>query len=319
MKHQPLVSIIIPCFNAMNTLRQCLESVLNQSYDNLEILIIDDGSTDQSLELIEQYQMNDKRVHVICSNHKGVSNARNKGLQHVTGEYIQFVDSDDYLEERYTELLVKAIMKRKADWVICDYHQITLDNRDLDHVCLRPDFYHKVDFLKQLVKHPGAHYYGVLWNKLYRTNLIKKNHLYFSIETSMGEDFIFNMQYLSYVNKISCLEEKLYNYRWQQKDSLSNVLKNEKEKINERINMYQAYKMMFEREQLFPKWKNKIEYYIIKFYFDELEELEGQAKKYKKYLYQQCIKNCGIMPWEFFVFWILKKGKRLINTITKER
>lgn len=313
--NMPLVSVVIPCFNSLTTLGVCLDSVINQSYTNIEVLVIDDGSTDGTRELIKKYESKDARIRVIFCEHQGVSVARNRGIRYAAGSYIQFVDSDDYLERDCTGQLVKSMTSTEADWIICNYYQVDTKNQqsDMEHVCLKQGIYEKRRFLKELSKHPGAHYYGVLWNKLYKSNIIQENKIKFPIDVNMGEDFIFNMSYLSYVHKIVCLKKQLYVYRWEQPGSLSSVNRTETERINERLHMYQAYEQMFERERIEKAWKGRIQYYIVKFYFDELEYLEKDASKYKKQLYEKCIRGTGISKIKFGVYWMLKRGKNRLK------
>lgn len=333
-EEKPLVSVIIPCYNAENTLKQCLDSVLNQQYWNLEVLVIDDGSVDGSRAILQYYTQKDERVRLLTSTHQGVSHARNLGLFQARGKYLQFVDADDYLLEDCTGFLVNGIQSQKADWVICDYLQRKETRNRLEpesrqqlenpsqfdactkeeHVHLAGGLYKKRDFLKKLLRYPHAHYYGVLWNKLYRKQIIHEAKLRFSQEVSMGEDFIFNMEYLSLVHNIICLEEPLYVYCWQRKDSLSNRYKKESERIAEQVRMYYAYKKMFIREKLYIPWRYGILYYVVKAYFDELEALGDKASSYKEMLYEEYIRKNHIYKPEFIVYSFLKKAKQVVES-----
>lgn len=306
-EENPLVSVIIPCYNAERTLKQCLDSVLNQTYRNLEVLVIDDGSADQSRAILQFYAKKDGRVHPVFHTHQGVSCARNMGLSQARGQYLQFVDADDCLLDNATELLVAGMQRQKADWVIGDYLQIPEE----EHIHLPAGFYKKRRFLKKLMRYPNAHYYGVLWNKLYRRQIIVEKGFQFPEEVSMGEDFIFNMEYLSQVQKICCLKETLYVYRRQQEHSLSGKSKDEPEKIAERVRMYEAYREMFSREKLDRLWRYGILYYAVKYYFDELEALGDRAAVYQPLLYEQYIRNNQITGIEFAGYYLLKKGKRI--------
>ena len=113
------ISIIIPVYNVEKYLNKCLNSVIEQTYKNIEVILIDDGSTDNSGKICDEYAKNDIRIKIIHQQNGGVSTARNNGLEHATGKYITFVDSDDYIEKEMIETMAKKIMKKNADIVIC--------------------------------------------------------------------------------------------------------------------------------------------------------------------------------------------------------
>ena len=121
MKKQPLISIIIPVYNVERYLAQCLDSVINQTYPNLEIICVNDGTTDSSGQILEQYAQKDGRIVVIVQENQGLSGARNTGLKHVHGKYIMFVDSDDWIELETCEDAVIAAEKHNADLVMWSY------------------------------------------------------------------------------------------------------------------------------------------------------------------------------------------------------
>lgn len=121
----PLISIIVPVYNVSSYLEECIESILAQTYRKLEIILINDGSTDNSGEICEKYAKEDKRIIIIRQSNKGLSAARNTGLDVAKGDYISFVDSDDYIHERYIELLWKCAKEQKSDYVIGSYEKVT--------------------------------------------------------------------------------------------------------------------------------------------------------------------------------------------------
>lgn len=315
LRKEPLVSVIIPCYNAENTLGQCLDSVLDQNYRNLEVLVVDDGSVDKSRAIIQCYEKKDGRVHLLAGSHQGVSSARNLGIRHASGEYLQFADADDYLLENCTRKLVRAMQSRGVDWVICDYLQRHDSGEDMEHLHLAEGSYSRREFLKRMIPCPGAHYYGVLWNKLYVKRLVDSHGLRFSCEVTLGEDFIFNMEYLSLIQRVCCLSDRLYVYGWQQMNSLSCRKKEEAEKIAEHRKMYAAYRKPFYQEKLQIRWRYGMLFYMVKFYFDELDELGADAGIYKRQLYEGCIRGSRISRIEFAGYCFLKKVKRAVGTL----
>ena len=126
------ISIIVPGYNAEKFARECIESVINQTYTNLEIILVDDGSKDSTGEIFEEYAKRDRRVIVIHQENKGISEARNAGLDKATGEYIMFIDADDLYEENTCELLYNEIKRTDADYVIGNYIHITYEGEKWD-------------------------------------------------------------------------------------------------------------------------------------------------------------------------------------------
>ena len=115
------ISIIVPVYNVEKYLSECLDSIINQSYKNIEIILINDGSTDSSLEICQKYQKNDKRIKLISQANKGLSISRNNGMKIATGKYIMFVDSDDIIHSRMIEVLYKEIKNNKCQMAVCKF------------------------------------------------------------------------------------------------------------------------------------------------------------------------------------------------------
>ena len=192
----PLVSIIVPVYNAQNNVARCLESICGQTYQELEIIVLNDGSTDDSLAICEQFRAKDPRIVVVDKENEGVSCTRNAGLVLAHGDYIQFVDSDDALDPDYTQNLVQAALQHSADLVIAPYWMVipphstktgyfletlqtslgiepeTPKTEVRKYSFLPEGIYSREDYARSLMQQPASFYYGVLWNKLYRRNII---------------------------------------------------------------------------------------------------------------------------------------------------
>lgn len=214
----PLISIIIPVYNVAKYLSSCLDSVISQKYHNLEIILIDDGSSDNSGYICDLYAEKDKRIRVLHTVNKGVSSARNAGIECANGELICFIDSDDTVEENYIDSLVNAWVEDKSDLVICNIKDIFL-NRIISKRrvgsrltgVFREDYWQLIDLLRVPVV------------KLYKKDIIKKYSIRFPTYIHTAEDQIWNFNYYSHVNSYSYVDQALYNYFHRDNNSLSQL------------------------------------------------------------------------------------------------
>lgn len=210
-----LISLIIPVYNTEKYLRGCLDCVINQTYKNLEIIIINDGSTDNSLDIINKYASNDKRIKVLDIPNSGGGNARNKGLDIATGDYIGFVDSDDTLELSMYELLMHYIKKNNVEMAICDYStSSTYDlNKPIKEVILDNH-----ELMKELLDDNiiTSHF----WRKLYPAKVFKTNRFN---NRKVVHDMSLDHILLKEINSAVHIDAPLYIYRESNPDNLSNT------------------------------------------------------------------------------------------------
>ena len=210
------ISIIIPVYNSEKNLRGCLNSVLHQTYNDIEIVLINDGSTDKSKDICKEYAKNDKRIIFINQENRGPAETRNRGLKVATGEYITFVDSDDYINEKMYEKMISRIIKDNSDIAICQHTEIINKRKiHMNYRYLSP-IIENDEIIKLFLKGNTVNAY--LWNKLYRKELFNK--LEFS-NLRMLEDFDIMYKLLKKCNKISFINEELYYYRCDDDNSLS--------------------------------------------------------------------------------------------------
>ncbi len=209
MLNKPTVSVIIPVYNVEQYLSKCLDSVINQTFKNIEIICINDGSTDNSLKILNEYAMADKRIIVINQENSGVYAARNKGLQIANGKYISFVDSDDWIEPECYELAVFHMENdseiKAVNWGANVINQFNSPNT--------PDSWYAAKFEGKLspTKEILLQTPGMLWQMLFRNDIIQKNKLNFS-DYKLGEDILFLFKYMLNVNYIYYIPQNLYNY-----------------------------------------------------------------------------------------------------------
>lgn len=211
------ISVIVPVYNSEDNISRCIESVLKQSYTNIELILVNDGSKDLSGEICEAYAKLDNRIKVVHKKNGGVSSARNLGIKISTGEYIQFIDSDDYIDIDMCEKLINKMIISDADLVVCGYKSINKDN--ISYVEYQECVYEILenitnDFSDLYQKN----FFNSIWDKLYKREFIID---LFDETISLGEDLIFNLNYLKQGKKIAVLKECLYNYIRGNSDSLS--------------------------------------------------------------------------------------------------
>ncbi|MBT2216747.1 glycosyltransferase [Virgibacillus dakarensis] len=205
-----LVSIIVPVYNAEKYLSRCISSILNQTHQLIEVILVNDGSTDDSGVICDRYAKWDRRVQVIHQQNAGPSVARNTGIAAASGDYIQFVDGDDCIDSTMTARLVEA-MKNEVQLVICGYKMM---HRRMTSAIIPsiPGVYTNAAFLK----HVGELYKNVLLpspcNKLYDAAVINDYDIRFDKHFTMGEDLLFNLAYLNVCDRIHIIRDTLYNY-----------------------------------------------------------------------------------------------------------
>ncbi|PZX05945.1 glycosyltransferase EpsJ [Psychrobacillus insolitus] len=209
------VSVIIPVYNAELYLSDCIQSIRNQTYKNIEVILINDGSTDNSGVICDEFASKDSRIKVSHQNNSGPSIARNRGIELAQGKYIQFVDSDDTIELMMTEILVES-MNKDSQLVLSGYKATHINddnNRILQNVT--PGV-HGILNNKEFLRDFGVLFEQSviiqLWNKLYITEIIKKNNIQFVESLNIGEDLLFNLDYYKFCQNIHVINDSLYNY-----------------------------------------------------------------------------------------------------------
>ena len=197
------ISIIVPIYNASKYLKKCLDSLVNQTKKELEFILINDGSTDDSESIIKSY--NDNRIKYFKRSNHGIGKTRNFGINKSTGKYIMFLDSDDYLEEDACELLYKKIEKDNLDLVVCDFYKVINNSNNLEKITnfKNTSLKDNPNLLLDINLAP--------WNKIYRSDLIKNNNIKF-IEDLKYEDAPFVALALLKSKKIGKVDKPLINY-----------------------------------------------------------------------------------------------------------
>lgn len=200
----PTISVIVPVYNVEKYIYRCVDSILAQSFTNFELLLIDDGSPDNCGVICDEYAAKDARVRVFHKENGGVSSARNLGLDNAKGEWIAFIDSDDYVDVDYLSELVSYTQEYETDYVITlnIIKEFTTDKL----LILKPNAY------SQLFSCYNFHNNGCPWGKLYKTEIIKKSSLRFNANIHLGEDAMFALQYLIETRNIILIHSNKYFY-----------------------------------------------------------------------------------------------------------
>ena len=208
----PKVSIIIPIYNAEKHLRRCIDSVLKQDFEDFELILMNDGSRDSSGMICDTYAEKDERVRVVHKENSGVSDTRNQAMTLARGEYLQFLDSDDWITPDATGLLVRMAKEHDCEMVIADFYRVIGERLSPKGKIREDGILSREDFAMEMMENPADFYYGVLWNKLYRRDIIEKNNLCMDKDISWCEDFIFNMEYIRHVKQVYALHVPMYYY-----------------------------------------------------------------------------------------------------------
>lgn len=207
---RPLVSVVIPVFNSEKYLCRCLDSVLKQSYSEIQLVCIDDGSTDASPGLLDSYASDyPDRLIVVHKINAGAASARNNGIMLSAGEFITFVDNDDWIDERYIETLVNAAVLAHADVVCSGYRRPNSEGRVLSEAIPRP------------TDEWGRYLVEAAWAKLYRTDFVRQNSLSF-LDTNIDEDLYFSLPAIELAQHVEVISYCGYNWFWNS-DSVSNT------------------------------------------------------------------------------------------------
>jgi glycosyltransferase involved in cell wall biosynthesis len=211
-----LVSVVIPIYNVEKYIHRCVDSIVNQTYSNLEIILVDDGSTDNCAQICDDYAKVDTRIKVIHKKNGGLSDARNAGMENATGNYIVFIDSDDYSEVNLVEKALDIADTYDIDIVVWGFCADFVDDKEeLIKSVIHSQPYgvynneqlRSINISKDLIGN-----LGYAWNKMYKAEFLRKNNLQFTKGLSLVEDIVFNSPALSLGEKIAFIEEPLLHY-----------------------------------------------------------------------------------------------------------
>ncbi|CEK31312.1 glycosyl transferase [[Clostridium] sordellii] len=279
------VSIIVPVYNVKPYLNKCMDTLVNQTLNEIEIIVVNDGSTDGSIDIIKKYKEKyPNKIVVIDKGNEGVGEARNSGIKIAKGEYLGFVDSDDYIETNMFEVLYKNAKDKNSDIAICQFKNVDENYNllDTENIYLKPNIKTSED-LDQLIKINPAP-----WNKIYKKELFIKNDVYFT--KYWFEDLEAITKVLLSSERISFVDQKLYCYLYRRSTSSSNIIK--KDKIYDIFNIFDSIILYLKNKNKYNLYKEVIEFYFIKHitsYLIQIKSLDNEdynnvSNKVKNYL-----------------------------------
>ena len=204
-----LISVIVPVYNVESYISKTIESILAQTYKNIEIILVDDGAKDNSGKICDEYAQKDNRIKVIHKENGGLSSARNAGMKIMQGEYVCFVDSDDWVSPNFVERMLACISKSNTDMGSCRFCETTGTEESVCDQETDPRIIADDKFYCALTEDSYA---GFAWNKIFKTSIIKDRSLCFDEKIFNGEDLPFVVEYLKHCVKTSFLDERLYYY-----------------------------------------------------------------------------------------------------------
>ena len=308
---QPQVTVIVPVFNSARYLDACLRSLRELRYQNAEILLVDDGSSDGSEEICRRYAETDSRFRVIRQENRGVSAARNAGLEQAKGVYIQFVDSDDTVAPELLGRMTEA-METGCEMAVCGYVECRQDVRE------RKDYGHGRRSLRRYAREmalkPIHHFYTVPWNKLFLRRIIEENHLRFDESSSYGEDFAFILAYLPFVSSVFLTAAPCYFYTYGRADSLGNRSSPDAVRISRAAYVYRHYLAFWKRMGWYAGHKKLVQLTGARLYYEAFRDIRPENRAA---LYDQCLRQNGFSKADLLFFRALRAAWRVKGRLSR--
>lgn len=313
MKNE-LITVIIPTYNAEKSIKRCIDSIIAQTYQNIEIIVINDGSTDETFNELQKFKKNAK-VKIINQENSGPSKSRNIGLKHAKGKYIMFVDSDDYIEKNAIKDLYEIINLKKVKIVRFNYSVIDANNKNSnskfdyeDKLISRNELFEQ-HLLKSIL-------WNTVWGQLIESSIAKKTK--FNENIKIGEDLLFNLDLYNQVDNVFYTNKRYYAYSYNNNGITKNVREsNLKRNLNETINMYcMLYKRYYEykplkKRALIKCVRASMNYQLQLIYVNRKAEIELINHLKNNNILKEIYTNYNERKYRLYVKLIAKKQKKL--------
>lgn len=336
MSHKsPKVSIVIPIYNVEKYLRSCIDSIIGQSFQDFELILVNDGSIDSSLEICREYEQRDKRIKVINKKNGGLSSARNAGLSVAKGNYISFIDPDDYINKEYFNILVNEAEENNCDVVVCGYKTVP-NNIEITPSYKLNTVLKGTDFILSSDSVHSKNELCFVWRYLYKFELINKNKILFNEKIYIGEDVAFNLEVLVNCKRVIAISDILYYYTINNPNSLMrNTFKPNLEsslvkQYDIRKNISREYGLINDKKYC----SDMAEYYLNNIYnlmIRNISFLDNEDKKISinrilKYrMFKDCIRMIGFKyncsNYKEYIIFLMRKFNMyfIINYITRRK
>lgn len=262
----PKISVIVPVYNSEKVIKRCVDSILKQTYSDFELILINDGSKDKSIDILKDYEKKDLRIRVIDNENNGVSETRNIGINEAKGDYIQFVDSDDYIDENMLKESLEQLEKNSVD-IIMNGIYLDIEKNGIVNSSTQTYEYkfanNNSEIVENVLTRLGGTYINSPINKLYKLSIIKENNIYMNKEIDLGEDLLFNLEYLKHCNSIIFDNKCYYHYCMRAEENLTAKYRDNKldlmkilyDKCMEFLDKYEAgYEKIRELNSIYIKW-----------------------------------------------------------------
>ena len=294
MKKTPKISLIIPIYNVEQYLGRCLESIVKQSLFDIEIICIDDGTRDNSCTVVDIYMKKDYRIRLFHKENGGLSSARNEGLKYATGEYIWFIDSDDYIEENACERLYYEIIEDYPEIIVFGANTFPLipwiDNWTAENLSPITGKFKDDDVVNALFYERGS--FPFVWRNCFKREFLIRHNLRFDETVRFGEDTIFQFQAFSCASDVTFISDKLYDYRHYRIGSLmNNFNRNYYEKIKYHIIIMDRIAELWAENGILEKYGKEFLQWSFDFVAYELIRFEGEEKKKLIYIFKDLLKK----------------------------
>ena len=245
---RPAISIIVPVYRSENYLSRCIDSLLAQTFPNFEIILIDDGSPDNSGAICHKYALNEKRIRLYQKKNEGISATRQFGIEHALGEYIQFVDSDDWIESDMLTIMYEIARQTGSEIVGCNFVEEHLNESVYWNTCYTT----KEDFIRAVIRSD----WGVVWKILIKRELFEQNNIHFPKNINGGEDYFVCTKLLYYAQKVICTNHYLYHYiRYNPNSIMSSA---SLIKIQDQINATKNVELFLQEKNIESQYKQEL-------------------------------------------------------------
>jgi len=243
------ISVIVPIYNLEGYLEECLNSIINQTLQNIEIILINDGSTDNSIRIMKKYERNDSRIKIINQVNIGQGGSRNVGIKHSSSEYLMFIDGDDTIEANMCEILYNIINTKQSDIATCRYRRIKEDGTFTNQLSKEISSSFNIDYFKDIL---SLKYPSVTWNAIYKRELFIKNNLYFP--NMYYEDIAFIFKLFFFSKSVTFTNEVLYNWRIRE-GSITRTI--DKKQINDIFSIFDITFKFLNENKCYKQYKSE--------------------------------------------------------------